>query len=166
MKGVLRLVLILSIFVAATGVAFAQNGDTLNIGGQVPLTLTLGMTPDPAADNLDLSSADGPVTATIAAITVDTNNTAGWELWVFAANADGTNTSMQNADGNEFVYTITYTGLGSPGAANITDTGLLVGEAGLNVVTDSGNLQIAYTQSTAARAGYYSDQLAIVLRAK
>lgn len=152
-----------------TGLAFAANGDTLNIGGQVPLVLTLTVTADAAADNLTLTTggANTGVTAAIATIDVTTNNSAGWELWVFSSNADATDTGMINADGNEIGYTISYAGAGgSLTPANITSSGLMVGEDTSNSTQSGQALSVTYTQSASHPAGYYSDQLSIVLRAK
>ncbi|MBU8913877.1 MAG: hypothetical protein KOO61_07630, partial [Spirochaetales bacterium] len=89
MRKQLRALAIIAGLILVSGAAFAANGDTLNIGGQVPLILTLTVTADAAADNLTLVTAgvDAPVTAAIATINISTNNTGGWELWVFSANS-------------------------------------------------------------------------------
>lgn len=154
------------LLVATTG--FAANGDTINIGGQVPLSLELTVTADTNADNLTLitAGADTSVTAAIATIDITTNNTAGWELWVFSSNADGTDTGLLNADGDEIVYTITYAGTGGVTATDITSSGLKVGEDAANGTQSAQALSVNYTQSASHAAGYYSDQLSIVLRAK
>lgn len=148
--------------------AFAANGDTINIGGQVPLLLNLTVTADVDADNLPLTTtgADTPVTEAIATIDVATNNTAGWELWVFSANAVGVSTSLINADLDPIAYTITYSGASGVTAANIPAVGLKVGEDAANADQTAETLSVNYTQSAGHPAGYYSDQLSIVLRAK
>lgn len=157
-----------AMLVFTSGALFAANGDTLNIGGQVPLTLSLTVTADAAADNLTLitAGADASVAADIATIDIATNNTAGWELWVFSANADATDTGMINADGDEIGYTISYAGAGGVTTADITNTGLKVGEDATNATQTGQALSVTYTQSADHPAGYYSDQLSIVLRAK
>ncbi len=171
MKAILRYVLILSLLAVTSGIAFAANGDTLNIGGQVPLTLDLTVTADASADNLTLVGTTSGFNPTIAAISITTNNNAGWELWVFSTNADGSGTSMNNGDAtpSEIAYTIEYSGTGGGASAAITTAGLKVGEntATAPVATpETGDLSITYDQSQTYPAGYYSDQLTIVLRAK
>lgn len=167
MRTMIRVAAVAALLLAATG-AFASNGDTLNIGGQVPLTLTLTVTADANADNLTLlaGGVDENVNAAIAAIDITTNNTAGWELWVFSANADGVNAGIENADGDRITYTITYAGAGGVATSDLTSAGLAVGESAVNDDQVGQILSIDYLQSDAHKAGYYSDQLAIVLRAK
>ena len=152
---------------------YASNGDTLNIGGVVPLILNLTVTPDANSDNLDLVDSAGPtsVTPTIAGLVIETNNSAGWELWVYSNNADGGSCALINDDGDEFAYTLNYTGTGGGAAAAVTaTTGTKFGEATSSDTTarydDTGNLVINYSQQADKPAGYYTDQLTIVLRAK
>ena len=168
MRGILRLSILVLVLVAGAGLAFGANGDTLNIGGQVPLTLSLTVTADANADNLTLitGGADTSTTAAIATIDITTNNTAGWELWVFSANSDATDTGIINADGDEIVYDVTYAGAGGVTNGDITTSGLKVGEDASNATQTAQPLSITYTQSANHAAGYYSDQLSIVLRAK
>ncbi|MFP4113435.1 MAG: hypothetical protein ACOC2Y_03930 [Spirochaetota bacterium] len=168
MNKLLRVIIAVGLMTLTAGVAFAANGDTLNIGGHVPLALDLTVTASGVADNLPLTIAgvDAPTTQTIATIDVTTNNTAGWELWVFSENADPTDTGLINADLDEITYEIEYLGAGTTGAVDIPDTGALVGEATSDLAQTGETLQITYTQSEGHNAGYYSDQLAIVLRAK
>ncbi len=163
MRTMIRIIAVAALLFAAAG-AFAQNGDTLNIGGQVPLTLTLTVAADADADNLILLGA-GSVNAPIAEIGISTNNTDGWELWVFSANAAGATTALINADGDPIPYTITYGGAGGVTAEDLDDDGVKVGESATNDAQVAQVLSIDYLQS-AHPAGYYSDQLAIVLRAK
>lgn len=167
MRTMIRIAVVAVLLFAAVG-AFAQNGDTLNIGGQVPLTLDLTVTADANADNLTLlaGGTDATTTAPIATIDITTNNTAGWELWLFSANADGVNAGIENADGDRITYTVTYAGAGGVATTNLTSAGLAVGESAANVDQAAQLLSITYLQSDAHNAGYYSDQLAIVLRAK
>ncbi len=151
---------------------FASNGDTLNIGGVVPLILDL--TVDPTGtnyDNLDLVDAGGAAVTgeVLAAITIATNNTAGWTLIVTSANSDAGNPGLRNDDNDPVAYQIAYTGAGGVAAAAIPATvGLTVGDsnAGATAYDDTGDLTIDYTQGADYPAGYYSDQLTIVLRAK
>lgn len=168
MRNVGRALVIGAVLILVAGAAFAANGDTLNIGGQVPLTLTLTVTADAAADNLTLitAGADTAVTAAIATIDISTNNTAGWELWVFSANSDATNTGLVNADSDKIGYTISYAGTGGVTTTDITSSGLKVGEDAANGTQTTQALSVTYTQSASHAAGYYSDQLSIVLRAK
>ncbi len=151
---------------------FASNGDTLNIGGVVPLILNLTVTPAANYDNLDLvDAAAGSVTATLAGIVIATNNSAGWELWITSTNADGGSCALINDDGDEVTYTLAYTGTGGAATtAVVATTGTMYGEA-ISTDTaerydDTGNLTITYTQGADYPSGYYSDQLTIVLRAK
>jgi len=168
MKRTATLLLTLILLAVGAGTVWASNGDTLNIGGQVPLVLTLTVVADANADNLTLitTGVDVAATATIASIDITTNNSAGWELWVFSANADATDTGMINADGDEIEYSINYSGLGTPGVTDIDSDGVLVGEDAANAAQTGETLTIGYTQSESYPAGYYSDQLSIVLRAK
>ena len=152
---------------------FASNGDTLNIGGVVPLQLDLAVAPDANCDNLDLVDAAGPtaVTPIIAGITITTNNSAGWELWIYSNNADAGSCALINDDGDEFAYTLNYTGTGGGAAAAVTAaTGTMYGEAlSTDLLTrydDTGNIVINYNQEADKPAGYYTDKLTIVLRAK
>jgi hypothetical protein len=163
-KFLIKSLTVLVLFLVA-GTAFASNGDTINIGGSVPLILTLTVAPTAVADNLPLTKtgADAASTQILSTISVVTNNTAGWELWVFSAN-DGT---MDNADTDSLAYTLTYAGTGGVGPVAPATAGVKYGElAGASTGDTGENLSITYTQSATHPAGYYSDQLTIVLRAK
>ncbi len=168
-KRILAIAIVVLLVLTAMPLVAQNNGQTLNIGGFVPLQLDLGLTPDAVAQNLPLVGATAGFTQAIAALTIDTNNTAGWELWVFSENA----ADLINSDGDAISYTIRFTGSGGV-ATPVTipaTVGLQVGEAteavdpGANL-SDSGDLIIQYNQSDSFRAGYYSDQLAVVLRAR
>lgn len=175
MKQRLFSVFVLVVVVAAFG--FASNGDTINIGGHVPLQLTLTVTPNADTDNLPLDEGDiVDHEVIVAAIGITTNNTAGWDLVVFSTNAGnallGGSSVLVNADDDTIAYSVHYTGAGGAltGAPITNSDALLIGEASnvdapLNLA-DGGNLVITYDQSESYPAGYYSDQLAIVLRAK
>ncbi len=143
---------------------FASNGDTLNIGGVVPLQLDLTVDPVPYSPD-DLTLVAGVTTAVtalgIADIGIATNNTAGWELWVMSANAG----SLLNDDGDNVDYTLTYDGSGGVTAAVPIVAGTKLGEAGTDV-DESALLSINYSQEPDYPAGYYTDQLTIILRAK
>ena len=154
---------------------FATNGDVLNIGGIVPLILNLTVAPSANSDNLTLVGDPAtPVTATIAGLTIETNNSAGWELWVYSNNADGGSCALINDDADEFSYVLDYTGssgtLSEDDVAVAASTGTMYGEAesgaGALRYDDTGNLEITYTPQLDNPAGYYTDQLTIVLRAK
>ena len=164
MKKQLRLLSIVAALLLVAGVAFAANGDSINIGGQVPLILDLTVVPDAAADNLTLVGAAATVNPTIATITIATNNTLGWELWVFSTDLDGTS-SLINADGDQIDYTISYAGAGTQPTATIPAIGLQVGAEG-DATGDTAALSITYDLATTYPAGYYSDSLTIVLRAQ
>jgi hypothetical protein len=166
MKKELRILSIVAALLLVAGFAFGANGDTLNIGGQVPLILTLTVTANAAADNLTLVGATLAFNPTIAAIDIATNNTAGWELWVFSASSAGLDTGMFNADGDEIVYSITYAGTGGAAAAAIPPAGVLIGENAASTGDTAAVLSVTYDQSITYPAGYYSDQLSLVLRAK
>ncbi len=172
MKQRLFSVFVLVVVVATFG--FASNGDTINIGGMVPLILQLTVAPDPLADNLPMvATPAADHTQTIAGIEIVTNNTAGWELWVFPVNIVGAGGSaLINADTDAIAYTIAYTGTGGGGMV-LEGDGLRLGEGAAaaplgaeSAPTETGDLTVTYQQSDSHPAGYYSDQLAIVLRAK
>lgn len=169
MKGMLRIMAVVAVLFLAPALAFGANGDTINIGGSVPLVLSLTVTPDANADNLTLHAPAAAATATIATIDVTTNNTGGWELYAYSATADaGTSSILENADGDDIGYTVTFT---SDGGAGVTDTaipsgGQLLTEYATNQTEATSPLVINYAQAENYPAGYYSDQLTIVLRAK
>lgn len=157
---------------AALPLAAQDNGQTLNIGGLVPLQLTLTLVPDDRAQDLPLVGTTVDNAQIIAGVTIDTNNTAGWDLWVYSVNGS----KLINNDADEIDYTIAYSGTGAvataaiPAGSAANGTGLLVGsaddtDAPANTA-DTGNLTITYTQTETFPAGYYSDQIAVVLRAK
>ena len=159
--------IVLAVFLlAGASAVFAASGDTLTIGGSVPLTLDLTVTPSGTQDNITLVGAVAPSTATIASIAINTNASAGWELWVFSANAGAAGTWLINADGDQIDYTMHYTNTGGGATAAITDSGLKVGEEAAPNAAESGDLVITYDQATDYPAGYYSDVLTITLRAK
>lgn len=146
--------------------AFSANGDTLNIGGSVPLVLTLFVTPDANADNLTLVGAATP-TVDIATIDVTTNNTAGWELYAYSETAEASGSSvLENADADTIAYTVTFNSPSGATAVPITAGGLLLKEDATNGAEAGSALQITYAQGANYPAGYYSDQLTLVLRAK
>lgn len=166
-SNLLKKLLIIVIFTLSAAALFAASGDTLNIGGTVPLNLTLNVTPAASIDNLALSTINGATTVDIASITVASNASAGWDLYIYSAN-DG---SMLNADGDAITYTLTYASTASSaGAGGTTQAPTTAGLSYTDETNTSGDatgdLDITYTQSTAYAAGYYSDQLTLVLRAK
>ena len=165
---IFTIVLLLSLNVIS-----AASGDSMTIGGVVPLILNLTMTQDPGADDLDLDSATGPVTGiTIASITVDTNSSAGWELVVMSENGG----TLKNAVPTDtpISYTCTYVqgasgSSTSTGAQGLTTAGVILTQDTARTTAgtpEPGTLQIAYNQSTTYPAGYYSDLLTVTLRAK
>jgi len=153
------------LFLAAS-TAFAANGETINIGGSVPLVLDLTVTPLAVADNLDLDAGDVVgFNVPIANISIATNNTAGWELWIFSVNSGTLNNSEPTPD--TIGYTLSYAGTGGVATTAPTTAGLLFGQSSPPTVDDTTEeLSITYNQSTTYAAGYYSDQLTLVLRAK
>ena len=169
MKGMLRIMAVVAVLLLAPALAFGANGDTINIGGSVPLVLSLTVTPDANADNLTLHAPAAAATAPIATIDVTTNNTGGWELYAYSATADaGASSILENADGDDIGYTVTFT---SDGGAGVSDTaipngGLMLTEYATNETEAASPLVINYAQAQNYPAGYYSDQLTIVLRAK
>lgn len=165
-----KVIIILIIFLSIFGVIYGATGDTLTIGGSVPLILELTVTPDPNADDLTLVGAAGPATATIATIGIITNSSAGWELWVQSTNAT-TYASLINADGDEIPYTLEYSSTAGTGATvnagtDITSDGILLGEDTTVSTVEAGDLDITYAQAPDYPAGYYSDLLTITIRAK
>jgi hypothetical protein len=148
-KAALAILLVL----AALPMSAQDNGQTLNIGGLVPLQLTLTLIPDDRAQDLPLVGTTVDNDQIIAGITIATNSTAGWELWVYSVNGS----ELLNNDGDSIAYTITYTGTGTLATAAIpigsaaNGTGLLVGTAtdtdAPNNTADTGDLTITYTQT-------------------
>jgi hypothetical protein len=163
----LKMTVLAAVFLL-TGVpaVFAASGDTLTIGGSVPSTLDLTVTPSGTQDNITLTGTTVGATATIASIAINTNASAGWELWVFAANTDGVDTYLTNADGDQIVYTIEYSGTGGAATASVPTGGVKVGEEGAPNAAETGDLIVTYDQSNSSAAGYYSDLLTVTLRAK
>ncbi|MDC7226724.1 MAG: hypothetical protein PQJ61_08160 [Spirochaetales bacterium] len=158
-KSIIVLVLLL-----VAGTSFAASGETIVIGGAVPLILDLTVDPNDLADNLDLSSVSATgQTFEIADIDISTNNAVGWELWIVSENGS----TLNNADGQTIAYTLEYTGLGTSGTPVATNstTGVKYGEAAADT-SDSATLEITYDQDATYNAGYYSDQLSLLLRAK
>lgn len=148
------------LLVAST--AFAASGETIIIGGAVPLELNLTVTPTADADNLVLVGTTSPNTVAIASIAITTNNTAGWDLIIISEN----DATLTNADSDDIAYTLLYAGIGAPVAtAPTSGAGVKYGEEA-DASGDTADLSIIYAQSTTHPAGYYSDQLSIVLRAK
>ena len=166
----------------AMPVVAQHTGQTLTIGGLVPLRLDLTLTPAAAAQDLPL---EGPVPAegvTVADLTISTNNSAGWDLFAYSVN--GSRLLNSAAGGNRdsvdnFIdYQVAFWFDGELAA----DQPLLTipvgqGDGGLarliarsndsnDIVAAVGTLRVDFTPSTDFRAGYYSDQLAVVLRAR
>jgi hypothetical protein len=138
----------------------------------VPLILELVVGPVTPYDNLDLmDSAVTNVDIHIANIDITTNNSAGWELWITSTNSDNGDQALVNDDGDTIDYTLTYAGTnGLTATAVTTTTGTKYGEADntdtATRYSESSTLNIQYSQGPSYPAGYYSDQLTIVLRAK
>lgn len=144
----------------------AQAGRTLTIGGLVPLTLELDLAPLALAQNLPLIGSVEDFEQDIAALTITTNNTAGWELWVYSENG----AVLRNVHDDEIEYRIRFGGAFGEPTFDIPEG---FGDGGLGrliasdtTTSDTGNLIIQYTQTETFPAGYYSDQLAVVLRAQ
>ncbi|MDC7218737.1 MAG: hypothetical protein PQJ59_02290 [Spirochaetales bacterium] len=152
---------------------FASNGDTINIGGVVPLILDLDV--DTSAyefDNLTLVGAAASTTVGLADITISTNNSAGWDLYIYSSNVSGGgNCALINDDLDEVSYTLEFSstlsaGVGT-GASAITDaSGTQFGTTTTDTDVTDGLLEITYSTSNDYPAGYYSDQLTVVLRAR
>ena len=149
------------------GTAFASNGETINIGGTVPLILNLTVdTSTTLSDNLPLVGAAGSHTEKLADITISTNNSDGWELWIFSVNGGTLDNSATATD--SITYTLTYagsSGVAAPGTQP-TIAGIQYGEATTAATDTAQALSIIYPQAPDHPAGYYSDQLTVVLRAK
>ncbi len=164
--NLLKKLIIFLVLILVAGTAFAANGDTLNIGGTVPLVLSLTVTAESGIDNLALNTADAnDHTENLASIVIASNASAGWDLYIYSAN-DGV---MTNADGDTIAYTLLYA---SPDSTTL-GTDVAPSTAGVSYAEEtnttgdaSGDLDMIYNQSTAYAAGYYSDQLTLVLRAK
>ena len=156
--------LIVMVLILVAGTTFAASGETIIIGGAVPLILDLAVVTTADTDNLDLSSTTDGVdqSVVIANITITTNNTAGWDLIAISEN----DAVMTNADGDDISYSLTYGGAGTTGAATPNSTtGILLGEEA-DLSGDVAALSINYQRDTGYPAGYYSDQVALILRAK
>lgn len=168
MRGIFRTIAVIGVLFLAPAIAFGANGDTLNIGGIVPLVLTLTVTPDTNADNLTLHADPGDTpTVEIARIDVSTNNSAGWELYAYSANAEaGTTSVLMNADTDEIGYDVTFDSLDAEAGGPILTGGLLLKQVTDRTPETDSPLQITYAQAPDHPAGYFSDQLTIVLRAK
>lgn len=165
MKNLLKKLIIILILALVATTAFAANGETFNIGGTVPLTLSLDITLAADLDKLDLNTNNSATSVNIStALTIESNASAGWQLYAYSAN-DG---SMLNSDSDAFPYTLTYTTTGATGSADVTplSTGVVIANEGDQSGDTTGVLSMDYTQSTSAPAGYYSDQLTLVLRAQ
>jgi len=150
---------------------YAATGDTLTIGGAVPLTLDLVLTPAAGSDNLTLDAAAATVTPTVGSVTIVTNSSAGWELWVQSTNADGTNAMLTNADGDSINYKIGYTrtagtGTAQNAGAELTNAGLLIADDTTVSTAEQGDLVLTYDTADNYAAGYYSDLLTVTVRAK
>ena len=172
-KRIVLSAMVALLVLTAMPVVAQQNGQTLMIGGLVPLTLDLTLTADPLAQNLPLVGTPDPAfEQSIAEIGITTNNTAGWQLFVYSTNGS----DLVSASNDRIRYTIRYTGSGGNDIGNAEEipggsTGLMIGEStgdGTNpaVLSELGeSLFIQYDQDDHP-AGYYSDQLAVVLRAR
>ncbi|MFW5686493.1 MAG: hypothetical protein ACOC0O_07565 [Spirochaetota bacterium] len=157
----LSMLLVAGMLLFVPALAFASNGDTLNIGGQVPLVLDLTVTPVGNYDDLPLSGSV-TVNQTIATVEVHTNNKLGWELWIYGANSVGAQSFLESADGDTLEYTLTF----GATTSGVDAGGRKFGEDTADIVAPGTDLEINYTQLPDLKAGYYSDQLSIVLRAK
>lgn len=167
MRILVRALGVATLLLLVPALAFSANGDTLNIGGSVPLVLTLVVTADADADNLTLHAPAATPTVTIATIDVSTNNTAGWELWVFSATGEALGSStLRSADNENISYTVSFNSTGGVTTTPITAGGLMLKEDLANGTETGSELQITYPQAENYDAGYYSDQLTVVLRAK
>jgi hypothetical protein len=167
-KRTLIIAIVALLVLTAMPLVAQNNGQTLNIGGIVPLQLTL--TVDTTAynhQNLPLETDVVDHTETIADITVTTNNSAGWELHAFSDNLS----NLVNATTDTIAYDIGVTdGVVATVFAPIsTADGILLWEENLGdtgVLLFNGTIELQYDRSATYPAGYYSDQLALVLRAK
>jgi hypothetical protein len=115
-------------------------------------------------DKLSLNTSNSSTTVDVAAIEITSNASAGWELYIYSAN-DG---KMINADNDEIDYTLTYATVEATGNAAATplSAGVVFASEADTSGDSVGDLNITYTQSTGYPAGYYSDQLTMVLRAQ
>ncbi|TVQ23802.1 MAG: hypothetical protein EA383_13325 [Spirochaetaceae bacterium] len=160
-KRILLIAIVALLVLTATPLVAQNNGQTLNIGGLVPLQLTIAVTPDVDAQNLDLEGL-ATLTPAIATFEVRTNNTAGWSLWVFSVNES----LLVNSTGDDISYQIAVDdGVVVPAYATIPAVGVELWDEDDAADFDA-TLRIEYTQTETFPAGYYSDQLALVLRAK
>ena len=162
----LRKSIAVMVLLLVAGTVFAANGETINIGGTVPLILTLTVSPEATADNLPLTTtgADASTTEDLADITIATNNTSGWELWIFSVNGGTLNNSEPTPD--TIGYTLTYAGTNGVATTAPLTAGVRFGQNTAATGDSAQSLDIVYNQSATYPAGYYSDQLTLVLRAK
>lgn len=156
-----------AVLMLSAAFAFGQTSETLNIGGTVPLVLTLDVTQDETSQELALFGTTADVVADIAEISVDSNNHTGWTLTLTSANAGAAETNLASPNGVTVPYQVIYDG----GAATaLTNAGLEIDASATDTAPSVGRdvdgkvLQITYDQSNDLTAGYYSDQLTLTLR--
>ena len=140
----------------------AQNGQTLNIGGLVPLILDLTITPDGIAQDLPLVGNNDDEVVVVADITISTNNSTGFELLAISQNG----LLLINANADEIGYDIAFVPEGNTPTFGVIDANdVIFSETDPTLDTPiTGTIQVQFDQSENHPAGYYSDQIALVLR--
>ncbi|MBI9101559.1 MAG: hypothetical protein JEY99_04020 [Spirochaetales bacterium] len=166
-----KLLLLTIVLIFSIGTVTAASGDSMTIGGVVPLVLDLTLVQAGTADDLTLKTGVDTEDVVIATTTIATNSSAGWTLVVMSENGS----NLINEETDSIAYTMSYATT-SGGVSTTVATDALLLSTGTDIADSDArtgestpevaNLTISYPRSLTYAAGYYSDLLTITLRAK
>lgn len=161
--------ILLTLVIAATVLTVLPAGTTgsITLTGTVDGILTISVTPDAVASNLNLSTSQTDLP--VAVIVERSNRAAGYTVTLESANAKalGSDAALLQGSGSNtatLAYTMKYGGqdvLLLNGQALITDTTQITTAQGV-----SKTLSISYTSDGDLMEGEYSDTLTLTIAAK
>jgi len=162
-----RIIVSLMILAAIAGVATAQTTGTTDLIGTVPAILSITVTANATASNLDLSTDQTDLV--VGTVVEKSNKKAGYDVTIQSANAGaGASAFFKSADaGNTdtLTYTVKYGGnpvTFSGGSANVSNVTAKTPATGT-----SNDVSISYTGSTAnLTEDTYGDTLTFTITAK
>lgn len=164
-KSIKKSLIVLVLILVAT-TSFAASGETLNIGGSVPLVMDITVSTTGNEILLELSDVLATVSdLQIATIDIESNAMAGWDLVISSANGG----KLLNPEDQEITYSLAYTATAGSATPVVVAAPTVDGDSyasNVDQADNTGTLGITYDKDPDYPAGYYSDQLTLVLRAK
>ncbi len=149
----------LAVLASLSFAALAATSDDLKLKGKVPKKLSILVTPDPIALNLDLEAS--PTALLVASVNEKSNSNSGYKITADSVN-DGKLVNQQDSTAT-VTYTMTYDGT----PVNLSTTDEVKNVASAGVYDDNSDVKIAYTGAPhdTRVEGNYTDTITFTISA-